>query len=127
MAIANSAAFVAPALPIANVPTGIPPGICTVESSESSPLRALVIGTPRTGNVVCAAMTPAKCARATSGGNDDFDTARVRLGREVAGQARCAVGRHDMRFVRDPEICQGVSGGTHRVPIGFAAHENSDE
>src|SRR5436309_2326173 len=37
MAAASSAAFLAPASPIASVPTGIPPGICTVERSESSP------------------------------------------------------------------------------------------
>ena len=65
MATANSAAFVAPALPIASVPTGIPAGICTVESSESIPFRAwLSIGTPSTGRIVCAAITPAKCAAA---------------------------------------------------------------
>ena len=39
IAIASSAAFLAPAVPIASVPTGIPAGICTVESSESIPLR----------------------------------------------------------------------------------------
>src|SRR5215213_9849599 len=63
IATAKSAAFVAPGLPIASVPTGIPPGICTVAKSESSPLRAsLFIGTPRTGSVVWAARTPARCA-----------------------------------------------------------------
>jgi hypothetical protein len=38
--MANSAAFLAPAVPIAKVPTGIPPGICTIDSNESNPLRA---------------------------------------------------------------------------------------
>src|ERR1044071_8150278 len=48
---------------MASVPTGIPPGICTVAKSESSPFSAsLFIGTPSTGSVVCAARTPAKCA-----------------------------------------------------------------
>ncbi len=41
MLTANSAAFVAPALPMASVATGTPPGICTIESSESSPLSVL--------------------------------------------------------------------------------------
>ena len=36
IATANSAAFAAPALPIANVATGTPRGICTIEYSESS-------------------------------------------------------------------------------------------
>ena len=34
------AAFFAPATPIANVATGIPAGICTMDSSESIPLNA---------------------------------------------------------------------------------------
>ena len=63
MATASSAAFRAPGAPIASVPTGIPAGICTVESSESRPFsEALSIGTPSTGSTVCAAQTPARCA-----------------------------------------------------------------
>src|SRR6185503_9263681 len=37
IAAARSAALVAPAAPTASVPTGIPAGIWTIESSESSP------------------------------------------------------------------------------------------
>src|ERR1700724_608162 len=37
IATARSAAFLAPASPIARVPTGIPPGICTVDNRESRP------------------------------------------------------------------------------------------
>ena len=39
IATANSAAFTAPAAPIANVATGMPRGICTIEYSESRPWR----------------------------------------------------------------------------------------
>src|SRR5437016_10198846 len=39
IAAASKAALIAPALPIASVPTGMPPGICAMESSESRPLR----------------------------------------------------------------------------------------
>ena len=57
------AAFFAPAGPIANVPTGTPPGICAMESSESSPLRACdSTGTPSTGRILCAATMPGRCA-----------------------------------------------------------------
>jgi hypothetical protein len=59
---ANRAALTAPAFPIAKDATGIPPGIWTVDNKESSPFSALFIGTPRTGSVVCAASTPARCA-----------------------------------------------------------------
>src|SRR5450755_1871122 len=55
-AMANSAALAAPASPIAKVATGMPLGICTVDSSESSPRRYFDgIGTPSTGNMVFAA------------------------------------------------------------------------
>src|ERR1022692_738633 len=63
MATASNAAFLAPAAPMASVPTGIPAGICTVASSESKPFSApLSIGTPSTGSKVCAAQTPARWA-----------------------------------------------------------------
>src|SRR5262245_18055718 len=52
-AAARSAALVAPALPIARVPTGTPPGICMIDNSESLPFRVRVfIGTPNTGSGV---------------------------------------------------------------------------
>ena len=39
--------------PIASVPTGTPPGICTIDSSESIPFRAFdSTGTPKTGRQV---------------------------------------------------------------------------
>ncbi len=45
------------------VATGTPGGICTMDSSESRPLSDLLsIGTPMTGSVVNAAVTPGRCA-----------------------------------------------------------------
>src|SRR5687768_18023522 len=39
------------------------PGICTIDSSESSPCRAaLCTGTPSTGSTVCDATMPGRCA-----------------------------------------------------------------
>jgi len=40
MAVAVSAALVAPALPMAKVATGTPAGICTIDSKESRPFNA---------------------------------------------------------------------------------------
>jgi hypothetical protein len=55
--------LIAPGLPIASVPTGMPPGICMIESSESLPSSAWVfIGTPNTGSGVIAAAMPGKWA-----------------------------------------------------------------
>lgn len=42
MEAANNAAFVAPELPTAKVPTGIPPGICTILKRLSIPLKDLI-------------------------------------------------------------------------------------
>ena len=55
--------MVAPGLPIATVATGIPAGICTVDRRESIPFSEVEgMGTPITGRIVCAAITPARCA-----------------------------------------------------------------
>src|SRR2546429_1470057 len=63
IAAAHSAALVAPAAPIANVATGTPAGICTMDSSESSPPRDFdCTGTPSTGRIVLAAVMPGRCA-----------------------------------------------------------------
>ena len=48
---------------MANVATGTPAGICTIDSSESCPCRWRVgTGTPSTGTVVLAASMPGRCA-----------------------------------------------------------------
>ncbi len=53
----------APAGPIASVPTGMPAGIWTIERRESTPRSMLdSTGTPNTGSVVCAAIMPGRCA-----------------------------------------------------------------
>ena len=63
IAAAKRAALIAPALPMASVPTGIPAGICTIDRSESIPCSDFdSIGTPSTGSNVFAAATPARCA-----------------------------------------------------------------
>ena len=58
---ASSAAFSAPLM--ATVATGMPEGICTVDSRLSRPSMVLdLTGTPMTGSTVLAASTPARCA-----------------------------------------------------------------
>src|SRR5882762_4601227 len=61
IAAAHSAALVAPAAPIANVATGTPAGICTMDNNESSPPRDFdCTGTPSTGRLVLAAVMPGR-------------------------------------------------------------------
>src|SRR3990167_10060171 len=54
----------APGLPTASVPTGIPAGICDVASDLSMPFTNVCEGkgTPSTGTNVLEAITPARCA-----------------------------------------------------------------
>src|SRR5690606_13278804 len=60
---ASNAALMAPALPMASVPTGTPAGICTMESNESWPDNAFdSTGTPNTGSGVSAAAMPGRWA-----------------------------------------------------------------
>src|SRR5262249_50158159 len=62
-ATAKRPALAAPASPMAKVATGMPLGICTMESRESSPRRYLDgTGTPSTGTVVLAASMPGRWA-----------------------------------------------------------------
>src|SRR5476651_2457238 len=59
----NNAALIAPALPMARVATGMPAGICTMDSSESTPESIDdCTGTPSTGRWVLAAHMPGRCA-----------------------------------------------------------------
>ena len=61
MRAASSPALRAP--PIETVATGMPAGICTIESSESSPPSwASGTGTPIIGSVVTEASIPGRCA-----------------------------------------------------------------
>src|SRR5581483_1607023 len=56
IAAASSAALMAPARPMASVPTGMPAGICTMDKRESMPFKAFdSTGTPSTGSAVLAA------------------------------------------------------------------------
>ena len=55
--------MIAPARPMASVPTGMPAGICTIESRLSWPESALdSTGTPNTGSGVIAAVMPGRWA-----------------------------------------------------------------
>ena len=117
MATASSAALRAPGAPMASVPTGIPAGICTVESSESRPLSAaLSMGTPSTGRIVWAAHTPGQVRGAAGGRDDHLDPARFGLADVLGRFGRRAVRRKHPAFVRNAEIRQHLVGLAHHAP-----------
>ena len=103
IAAASSAALIAPARPIASVPTGTPAGICTIESSESTPLSAAdSTGTPSTGRSVFAAVIPGRCAAPPGAGDDHLEAARLGACRRTrrAGRACDAPTRPAPRAAR---------------------------
>ena len=126
MATASSPALAAPDGPMATVATGMPFGICAVESSESRPLSALCIGTPITG-APSAPRRRRRDARRRRAGDDHLHAAARGARRVFGGHRRRPVCRQHATFVRDPEFGQDVAGLPHRVPIRFAAHQNADE
>ena len=109
----------APALPMASVPTGMPPGICAMESSESSPLRAFdSTGTPRTGRTVFEAVMPGKMRGAAGSRDDDLDAALLGGGRVFEQQVGRAVSGDDLRFMWNTEIGERLGGVLHGFPVG---------
>ena len=77
-----------------SVATGTPPGICTIESSESSPFSAwLSTGTPSTGSGVLRGHHPRQMRRSARSGDDHFHAAAFRPGGVFAPSSsgvRCA-------------------------------------
>src|SRR5688572_5317538 len=105
------------------VATGTPGGICTVDSSASSPFSAEEsTGTPITGAVVCAATTPARCAAAPAPTIKTF-TPRAgasRTSRMTRSGERCAdatVVSDAMPRSRNTSTAPCITGASESEPI----------
>ena len=128
IATANRPAFAAPASPIANVATGMPLGIWTIESSESSPRRYFDgTGTPSTGHGRLGREHPGQVRGAAGAGDDAAQAARA----GVLGVLEHVVGhpvrRHHARLVGDAERVELRGGMAHDVPVAVAAHHDADQ
>ena len=120
---ARRAAFSAPS--IATVATGMPDGICTVDSRASSPSRVEdFTGMPMTGRMVWAASTPARCAALPRGGDNDAEAVLRRPRGECHRLFRGPVGAHHMCLHRDAERFQGVDGFPHDRKVAVTAHDD---
>ena len=85
------------------------------------------MGTAMTGNVVSAAMTPARCAAPPA---PAMMTLMPRVGsalREFAGAARRTVRRSDVDLVGDAEFVERLGGLVHDFEVGVAAHHDGNK
>ena len=123
---ACSAELVAPALPTAIVATGMPAGICTMDSNESRPSSVPdLMGTPITGSNVKAAATPRQVGGAASACDQNFQ-ASFFCSPDVFDQlVRRPVGRYDHGLVFNPQGIKHIGRPFHGGPIGFRTHDNS--
>ena len=127
MATANRAALVAPASPMANVATGTPAGICTIDSSESWPWRwRLGIGTPSTGTVVLAASIPGRWAAPPAPAMIARTPRSGRFLGEGEHLVGHAVGAHHARLVGHAEALEHGDRRPHRRPVAGRPHQDGD-
>ena len=128
IAVARRAALIAPARPMASVPTGMPAGICAMERRESIPLSAFDwIGTPRTGRAVFAAVIPGRCAAPPAPAMMTSRPALLGARGVLEEEIGRAVRAHDPDLERDAELLERVGGVGHRLPVGLRAHDDADE
>jgi hypothetical protein len=120
-ATAKSAAFLAPAFPMANVATGIPAGIWTMDKSESRPFKLFVsIGTPRTGTVVMEATTPGSAAAPPAPAINAL-TPKWSIATTKPPVPWGAVRREHLGHNGNTKFFQDIDGALHRFQIGHAA------
>ena len=128
MAAAASPALVAPATPMANVATGIPAGICTMDSSESRPLSAFdCTGTPSTGSVVLEAAMPGRWAAPPAPAMITSMPRPARRDGVFEQQVGRAVRGDDLRLVGNAELVERLGRGAHRLPVGSRAHDDANQ
>ena len=125
IAAARSAAFCAP--PMATVATGRPGGICTVESSESSPPSVPAdSGTPITGSVVCATTRAGQVRGQPGAGDEHLDALALGVARVAARLFRRAVRRQDAQLGLDAELGERLLGLLHRLEVAVRSHQDAD-
>ena len=123
---ARMAALRAPLM--ATVATGTPGGICTMESSESSPPRSEVrMGTPITGRSVMRGHHPGKRRRLARARDDHLHPPRLGAEGVFAHAFGVAMGREHVHLVRDPPGFQFVGRLVHDFAVGLRAHQDAHQ
>ena len=128
MAAASSAALAAPGSPMASVPTGTPFGICTMESSASTPLSAVAgIGTPSTGTSRLGGDHAGQVRRAARRGDDDLEPARLRpcaAYSNIQSGVRCAETTRTSCGISSSASSSTARG--HDPQVAAAPHDHAD-
>ena len=120
--------MVAPGLPIDTVATGTPGGICTVDSSASSPLSAdESIGTPMTGSGRVRGDDAGEVRGGAGADDEHLDAAAGRLAHEPHHALGRAVRRRHRHLARNLELAQHVDGRLHDRRIGIGAHQDQND
>ncbi len=114
--------------PMETVATGMPAGICTMDSRESMPSRyARGTGTPTTGSGVIEASIPGRWAAPPA------PAMMTRMPRERASRAydyelvRGAVCGYHLDLVRDAEVRERLGRVAHHTPVGVGSHHDADQ
>ena len=119
--------MIAPGFPIARVPTGTPAGICTIENKEILPAKSRCFdwnsenrkSRHRGGHAW-------KVGGAAGSRDNDFKACRLGALGKIDKPVRRPVCRDDQGREAYPEFIEKGGGMAHRLPIRFAAHNNSD-
>ncbi len=118
----------APDLPMATVATGMPAGICTMDSKESIPLSERdSTGTPITGRVSLSGDHARQMRRAARAGDNDLYAAPEGFLGVLKQQIRSAMRRDDASLIGDAESSERIGGMEHGFPVGAAPHHHADQ
>ena len=128
MRIASSAAFFAPCEPIASVPTGTPPGICTIDEQRVEAAERVAVHRHAEHRQERLGCDDARQMSRQAGRRDDHFQAAL-LGRlhVFRDQFRRPVRRGHFCFVRNIEFIEYLGRRLHRFPIRLRAHQDADE
>ena len=128
IATASRPAFFAPGLPIASVATGTPPGICTIDSSESSPCSARALHRHAEHRQHGVRRDHAgQMGGAAGAGDDHLQALGLGARGELGHPDRRAVRRDDLLQVGHAELVEHGRRVRHRVPVGLRSHDDGDE
>ena len=128
IAAASRPALVAPALPMASVPTGMPAGIWTMESRLSCPLSACGFDRHAEHGQGGHRRHHARQVGGPAGAGHDHLEAAVAGALGIVHQALGrAVRGDDPHLVRNVQMFKHINGMAHGLPVRLAAHDDPDQ